>query len=149
MAIAVPILTVAAAGTQAVSSIMQGNAASNAAEAKARQEEEAAAAERAAAVDDARNTRVIGARSLGATQAGFSAAGVRTDQGSVLDVLADSAANNERDAQRIMLGGEIKARGYQDQAAADRAKGSSATTAGYMGAASSILQGGAAIAKYA
>jgi hypothetical protein len=149
MAAAVPVLTVAAAGTQAVSSIMQGNAASNAAEAQARNAEEAAALSRAAAVDDARNTRVIGAKAMGSMQAGYSASGIKTDQGSVLDVLADSSANIERDAQRVILRGEIAARGYQDQAGLDRIKGSAASTAGYMGAASSLLYGGAAVAKYA
>lgn len=149
MAAAVPILAVASAGTSAVSSIMQGNAAAEAGRMQAEQAEEAAFLARTAATGDARNARVIGERHLGGMRAAYSASGVDINQGSVLDVLADSSANIERDAQNILLRGEISANAYKDQAALDRRRAGAATTAGYMGAASSILSGGAKVLKNA
>lgn len=91
----------------------------------------------------------------GAQQAAMAANGVDISFGSPLDTLVDTAVQGELDALTIRSNTYREEYDYRVQAANQRAggqlelmKGKSAQTAGYIGAGSTILGGGAQIAKY-
>ena len=97
-----------------------------------------AAADAAAQQRDAR-------RKIGAMAAGYGASGVDPGQGSPLDILSDAAEQSMLDAQNITYKGEVRAIGYSNAAANDRAAASRASTAGFVNAASSLIMGGAGL----
>lgn len=71
------------------------------------------------------------ARVMGSIVAGYGASGVQSDNGSPMDVLADSARTAELDKLTIQYNYELKARDYENQAALDRmnaANGMAAST---------------------
>jgi hypothetical protein len=76
---------------------------------------------------------------IGSMRANAGASGL-TD-GSMFDVLEESASMAELDRQTILYQGELKARGYQNTAALDRASGRNAIQQGQLQSASSILTG--------
>lgn len=85
------------------------------------------------------------ARSLGSIIAAYGASGVQSDNGSPLDVLADSARVAELDKLTTQYNYELKARDYENQAALDRmnaANGLAASTT-YASAAGNYSTSGA------
>src|SRR5262249_6097014 len=72
--------------------------------------------------------------------AAYGASGV-TAEGSPLDVLASSAYKAEMDRQTILYDGRIKAMGYEDQAALDRAKAGNEMMSGIGDAAGILMKG--------
>lgn len=54
-------------------------------------------------------------RTQGAMKAGYGASGVTSDSGSVMDVLADSAAESARDYYNMKFGYDVQVQNYKDQ----------------------------------
>lgn len=126
----------------AVSAIQQGNAANSAAKYNAAiAERNAVTARQQAAAEEDKQRRLAYMR-LGNARAAYGASGVNLE-GSPLDVLEQSAAEEELDALTIRYQGDLTSRNYLEQAALDRAQGKNAKMAGYMGAGSAILLGAA------
>lgn len=90
---------------------------------------------------------MVAAKVIGGTRAGYAAAGVDASSGSVMSVIAASAANAELDKQNILHGGELRAVNYENQASMDRLGASRAIQASYINAFSSLLGGGASALK--
>lgn len=134
----------AAAQYQAqVATINAGFAEKRAADALARGREEEA------------RVRREGAQLQGQQTAQMAAAGLDLGFGSPLDVLIDTATGIELDALRTRRNAALEAEdfdrqawNYRADAGMSRAEGKNAQTAGYIGAAGSILSGGAQAAKY-
>jgi hypothetical protein len=76
---------------------------------------------------------------IGSMRANAGASGL-TD-GSMFDVLEESASAAELDRQTILYQGELKARGYQNTATLDRASGRNAIKQGQLQSASALLTG--------
>ena len=62
--------------------------------------------------------------------------------GSVLDVIADAAAQGELEKQMILYRGQLKARGYTNTANLDEMSGDAAQTGSYLRAGAELLSGG-------
>lgn len=143
MAAAVPYIIAASAAVSAISAIRQGQAAKAAAAYNAQIGEQNAAVARQEAADAARQADREKYLRLGAIRAAQGHAGGAGDEGSVLDVLADVAAQSELDRQNIIYRGELKARGYANTAALDTFSGQNAQSASYLKAGTELLSGGA------
>lgn len=81
------------------------------------------------------------ARRIGTMIANYGASGVQVDSGSPLDVLADSAAMATLDSLTIRYNYALKAAGFENQAALDRAAAKSSRTSGYFNAIGAGLSG--------
>lgn len=86
---------------------------------------------------------LIATKHLGSMQASYAASGVDASSGSVLAVMAASAANAELDRQQILHGGQLRAVNYTNQASLDRLGAGHALQASYFNALSSVVAGGA------
>jgi hypothetical protein len=64
-------------------------------------------------------------------------------EGSVLDILADTAAQNEIERQDIAYRGALAERGFENSATIDQFEGRNAEKAGYLAAGSELLSGAA------
>jgi hypothetical protein len=84
---------------------------------------------------------------LGAIRAAVGASGVTTE-GSPLDVLESSVAEATLDVQRLQYGGQLRARGYENEATLYQFESKTAKTAGYFNAASDLLMGGSQAYSY-
>ena len=136
------IAIVSAIGTavSAMGALQQANAASDAARFNAARNQQNAAAERRAAAEQARREERLGRKRMGTLRA------IDPDK---LDLLEDSAIEEELNVQTIIHGGEIAAMGLEQSAALDRARGKAARQAGRISAASTLLMGGAKAASTA
>lgn len=143
MAAAIPYIMAASAVVSAVSAIRQGNAADSAAKFNAQVAEQNADAARQQSAAQAKQIERENYMRLGSIRAAQGKSGGAAGEGSVLDVLAYSAAQGELDKQNAIYGGEMAARGYTNTANLDRASGSAARIGGYMKAGSELLGGGA------
>jgi len=87
---------------------------------------------------------------IGSQRAGFAASNVDVGFGSAVDVQADAAFLGELDALMIRENAAREASGHRQQAEVDRKGGRAAATAGYFGAAGTVLGGTSSIlaAKY-
>lgn len=134
----------AIAGTamSAVSAIQQGKQAQASAKFKAEMAQRNATIARQQAAAEEEKQRRLGYMRQGAARAAYGASGVALE-GSPLDILEQSAAQEELDALNIRYRGEIGAQSAEGQAALSRMRGDQALSAGYMGAGSAILMGGA------
>lgn len=105
-----------------------------------------------AAEDKRRENR----RVLSAMRAAYGTSGLEL-AGSPLDVLADTAIEQELDVQRIRYEGRVRGRegaiqmlGLEEDATLSRMEGKAAKTAGYIGAAGSLFSGaGTALTRMA
>ena len=125
------IMTVAKIGSMAMSAIgsmQQGNSANAAAQYNAQVANNNAIAARQAAGEDERRMRRLTKQRMGSLRAS-------------LDLLEDSAMQEELEALSIRHGGEIQAMGFENTANLERAKGKAAKTSGFSGAAGSLLKG--------
>lgn len=93
-------------------------------------------------IENERRVRVQGRKELGSIRAGYGAAGV-TMEGSAMDVLQESAANAELDALTTRYNSDMKVRGFKQDAQLARMGASASSSAGMIGAASTILGVGA------
>lgn len=140
-----PVTAMLAIGTatKAVGSIVQGNAASAASKANAKIADQNATivGQQASAREDQQRRR--SAMELGRQAAAFAQSGVDPTSGSAMRVAADSAAQAELDALNLRYEGQMQAFGYTREAAIERQRARYARNAGYFGAVTSILGGGA------
>lgn len=83
-------------------------------------------------------------RRMGAMRAAYGAAGVNLT-GSPIDILADSAMEEELDALTIRYNYNSQAQGYQSQSMLDRRRAQSALYAGGFEAGTTLLTGGAGV----
>lgn len=146
----------------AAGSIQQGKAQAAAYNAQAQaNEQNSRIAERQAqeeAASGAREERLIRRQTqqeMGAQRAMFAANGLDSSSGSPLDIQTGTAFNGEMDALTTrrntsfnVWGMQNQAVGYRNQARADRAAAKNAKTAGYIGAAGSLLTGASNYDKY-
>lgn len=144
---AAAIATLAAAAIGAVGSIQQGQAGKTAANYNAQLAQNNATYAGQQSAEEARRQRIMGAKAVGAARAGYGASGVSIE-GSPLDVLEESARSAELDALSIEHGGQVRSIGFRNEATLDRFRGSAASRAGYMGAAATLLKGGAQAYSY-
>jgi hypothetical protein len=125
--------------------VQSASAQASAKKAQAAQAERAALISRQQAAAEEEKQRRLSRRAQGSAVANVGASGI-TLEGSPLDVLEDSAMEEELDALTIRYNGEIGAMTYESEAAMARSGAAAARTAGYYGAASSLLSGAAKIA---
>lgn len=137
--VSIGILAVGTAA-RAIGSIAEGNAKADAENYNAAQAEANAKLVDEQAKQEELRVRTIGRQSLGGMRAAFGASGV-TMEGSPLEVMAQSAANNEQDALNVRRSGELKAQMYKDDAAMSRRAAGNAITTGYLGAAGALASG--------
>lgn len=147
MAAAIPFIMLAGMAVQVTGQIKQGEAAAQAADEEARIQSENAKLARDQAAHEERQQRIINRKQLGSMRAAYGASGVSLE-GSPLDILEESAAAMEMDAQNIKYAGELKARGFYQEASMARTRGKNAREASYLGAASSLLSGAGQMAGY-
>lgn len=142
------VMAVAAAGTSAYSAVAAGENAKDTADYNAKIAENAArdANERGAiaAAEQRARTRQMTARQ----NAAMSSGGLDASTGTPLDIQTETAGMGELDALRIVNNAQRQAAGLKAQADLDLFKGNAARTAGYFGAAGSILGGLGSAAYY-
>ncbi len=85
-----------------------------------------------------RQQRIIGRKAVGHIEASYGASGV-TQEGSALDVLAESMASAEMDALNIRYSGAVKSSNFSNEASLNRFNASSARAGGRIGAAATVL----------
>jgi len=142
----VPYLMAAGTAVSAVSAIQAGRSQEKMAEYNAAvSERDALAARQKAGFDEAAHRRRT-RKFLGKQRALYGKSGV-TFEGSPLLVMEETAAEAELDALAIRYGGEIEAGRHLSLAELERARGKQAKRAGYLGAGTSLLTGGAATIK--
>jgi hypothetical protein len=140
---AIPYIMAASAAVSAIGAIQQGKAAKAAADYNATisiQNAQIARADAAAMAGQQDRENYL---RLGAIRAAQGKSGGEVGEGSVLDVLGDTAAQGELEKQNIIYQGEQRARGFTNTATLDTFSGKQAQTAGYMKAGSELLSGGA------
>ena len=141
MAVAIPVMMYVAAGLSAVAAVQQGKAASAAATFNAISATQDAAAARSEALAQSIQTQRETVLRIGAIRAAGGASG-GTGEGSVLDVVADVAAQSELERQFVLYKGEARARGYERTAQLDFMQARAAREAGNINAATAALGGG-------
>jgi len=134
------ILLAASVAISATSAVAQGVQASKTAKYNAKVGEIKATAARADAAENERRFRRTTAQRMGALRAG------RPTEGSALDIVADSAIEEELQALTIRHQGELQAAGLESTAALDRSKAGAAMAGGIAGAGSALLMGASAAA---
>jgi hypothetical protein len=133
--------------TQILSAFHEGEAQGQAADYNAQAATQNAEQTRLQAKEEERRARIAGRKHLGSMRAGYGASGVQMD-GSALDVLEESARNVELDALTIRHAGEVRARGFENEAVLERMRGKNARKGGMLKAAGILFSaGGKAIAS--
>jgi hypothetical protein len=148
LAAAVPYIVAAGAVVGAVSAVAQADASRKAANFNkdvANQNAQIAAAQGA---EQARRQRILAYQQTSSARAGYGASGVSIE-GSPEDILAQSAAQGELDAQTIQYNATLRGRGYKNEATLDQSQANNASKLGYSSAAGSLLYGAAKGAYYA
>ena len=136
-------LMIAGAAVQAIGAIQQGNAAKAAADYNASMLERNAEIERSQANQREEAKRREARGLLGKQAAAFAQSGGGLD-GSAADVMKQSATYAELDALTLRYEGDMRARGFENEARMERFAGKQARKAGYFKAAGSILSGAGA-----
>lgn len=155
MAAVAPFLSIASGVVGAIGAIQQGNAAAaseNSAAQAARYNAEmdrqraVMALQQGNAQEEA--SRRESRAKMGNLRAGLAENGIGLDSGTGADLVQESSLNSELDALNIRYNAQINARGYNEQAKlndysaeAARGRAKTARTAGFLGAAGSILTG--------
>jgi hypothetical protein len=147
MAQAVPIIiAVVAAATSAYAAVKQGQSAQAAADfnaATSNQNAELARQQGIAARDAAdRQNR----QRLGSMKSEMGASGLESDSGSALDTLMSSASQMKLDEANVGYNAQVRALGYQNQAAGDTFEGQSAASNSYWKASGDLLSGASNVA---
>ena len=130
------VMQVGSAVMGAVGAMQQGNSANAAAQYNTQVANNNAIAARQAAGEDKKRHDRLTMKRMGTLRAGSAS----------LDLLEDSAMQEELEALSILHGGEVQAIGFENTATLERARGKSAKQAGYMGAAGSLLKGAGGLA---
>lgn len=140
MAAAMPFVMAAGAAMSAVGAIQQGKAAKAAAEFNATISRQNAQITREQTVQAVRQADREQYLRMGAIRAAQGASGGKAE-GSVLDILADTAAQGELERQDIIYRGALAERGHLNTATLDEFSGKNAERASYLQAGSELLQG--------
>jgi hypothetical protein len=135
-----PILQAAGTGMEVAGILQQGLAEEKASEYNAKNAENNAKLAREQGYEEERRQRIQSRKQLGDMRASYGASGV-TMEGSAMDVLGESAAMAELDAQTIRQAGEAKAAAFESDARYERFKGHQAKTASRFAATTTILKG--------
>lgn len=143
----VPIVTGISTAFQMVSAIKQGNAQEDASALQAQQAEENAAISLQQAAEDERIFRVGARKQLGSMRANAAASGFQI-AGSIEHSISESTAMAEEDALRIRYGGELRAKGYKDEAQNARRRGEAYSTGSKLSAAGYLLGGAGKMTDY-
>lgn len=142
--IAAAALTVAGGAISAGGAMQQAQAQKNA----SRYEQQVALRDAKIARDEAaaeqEDKRSENRRQLSAIRAAYASNGLEMS-GSPLDVLADTAIEQELDVARIGYRGEMKALGKRDQAAQAQAAGSNAMKAGIVNILGTVVKTGSSL----
>jgi hypothetical protein len=131
---------VASTAVSAVSSISRGNAEKRLAYSQASSDEEQGRNELMSASERAQRIRMQGQRFLAEQRLQYASSGVEGGSGSALEVGSADAAEIELDALTELYGGQSRNAALRKQAELTRKSGKAAQTAGYIGAASSVLK---------
>jgi hypothetical protein len=132
----VEIALIAAAAISAVGAIQQGQAASDASDFNMQLAQNNALGSRQAAAESAKREKRLGMKRAGR---------LRLADVSV-NILTDSAIEQEVAIQSVLHAGELEALGFSGAASLARMRGSAAKTESYIAASSSLLSTGAKIA---
>lgn len=139
------VMMAAATALSAYSSIRAGAAAKDQADYESAQAEADARAEKAAAEVRANRIRDMVEEQRGSARAAIAASGVDVNEGTPVLLESEITRRGEEDAVLEILGGEAaRQRGYA-YAQGLRYRGRRERTAGYLGAASSLLRAGGSI----
>lgn len=136
--------SVASAVVGAMGAMQQGKAQSQAANYTAQVADRNAKVARQQAGVEQDDQRRENQRQLGAIRAAYGGSGVEM-AGSPLDVLEDTAMEQELDVERIGYRGKLRALGETDKAALARAEGDNAKSAASISAAGSLLKAGTSL----
>jgi len=134
------IIAAAGAAIGAYGSLYQGAAGKAAGEYNAELAARNAGLARSQASADMRDKERENRRYMGALRASFGASGLAFE-GSALDLFEDQSAEAELAVRRIRYSGELRALGLMQESELQRMKADTATTAGYIGAASNVAAG--------
>ena len=147
--VAIAGLVLAAAGTavSTYASIASASAQKKSAEYSAAVERNAAATAHQQAEFDAQQIRDKTRRLVSSQRAAFSASGVDPNSGSAFDVQSDTKTQGEMEALIAIYTGRSASTAHMSQSRLDSMRASYAGSAGYLGAGSSLLTGGANIAS--
>lgn len=118
--------------------MQMGAAGKQAAEYNARIAEQNAVLARQQAAEDERKFRSAMRTHIGDQRAAIGASGIQLE-GSPMEVLQDTAARAEEDALNIRRQGDLKAYGFQSEAALQRYQGEAGMTGAMFGAAGTLL----------
>ena len=129
-------LMAASTAITAIGAIKQGQAANAVAQYNAKLEENNARAAIASSEENARREGRLGRKRQGELRA----------YGVSMDVLEDSAKEEELNLLSILHGGEVQASGARNTARLDRARGRNALTQSYFSASGALLKGGSKVA---
>ena len=125
-------LMAASTALTAIGAIKQGQSANAVAKYNAKLEENNARAAIASSEENARREGRLGRKRQGELRA----------YGVSMDVLEDSAKEEELNLLSILHGGEVQASGARNTARLDRARGRNALTQSYFSASGTLLKGG-------
>lgn len=137
-----PILAIAGTVVSAVGTIAAGNAAQASAEFQAKQADARAAEERAAGQRDSMEAEHKTGLVLQRQQALAAGSGFDALSPSFVNLAGDTAARGEYQARMSQYGADVRGQDYNLRASGLRMTGQADQTAGYIGAAGTILQGG-------
>lgn len=145
----IAIIGLAAAGTTATvySQVQQGKAAEAQAETEAELQRREAAAEKDAAIAQAEKIRKAQRYAIASANAANAASGVQIGEGSAGIINEQIYKDSEDDAFSTLLTGTRRQRYGEAQSGITLTQGRNAKTAGYLNATSSLLAGGASMAK--
>ena len=144
------VMGLAGTGLSAVSAIQQGKQAQSEANFLAKQQDMKANEERAVGQQRMLQKRKQAELAQSALRARAAASGGDTTDTTIVNLGGDIEEEGEFQALNEFVRGENAARGYQDMAAATRARGAAARAAGPIKAVSTILEGGSSLfTKYA
>lgn len=124
----------------AVGSIAQASAQAASAKYNAKVAERNKRAVTAQTINEVEDQRLRNRRTMGSIRAAYGANGFEM-AGSPLDVISDTAVEQELDVAKIKYQGAMKAEGYSEQATLFKMEAKADTTAGFFGAASGLLGG--------
>ncbi len=143
--VAVVAMTAASTAMSAIGAIREGNAADAAAKAQAQAAEQQAQAQRNVAQFEVAQERSEQRRAFGQQVAQLGSQGTALT-GQPIDLLADSAKQDELALQAIRFRSEIGAQNFENDAALARFRGRQARSDGIFKAGTALLTGGTKIA---
>lgn len=147
MAYALPIIALVGTAVSTVATVAKSTDDAAAANFNFQQQQKNAAATEVQGAEEERMARISAAKQIGGLAANYGASGVTSD-GSSSDVLRDSNAEAEADAQKIRYGTQLKAQGYEAQASLYGMEANSDLTGGGLSASATILSGAAKYGYY-